>query len=398
MPDLPLRIRNTRMCPILELSKKVEVIKKRERGVVDLSIGSPGFVPDDHVYNSLKSYSKVDKGAYGTSRGNEELINAYLESLRKEKLDVYYEQNIVVGLGAKHLLYSLAHSLLEAGDEVIVITPYWPTYIDIIESVGAKPVAIKTCIVEGFKASPDQIEEAISTKTKMIVLNNPSNPAGVIYSECELKEIGDVLAKHDIWIVTDDVYSCFVFDNINLPHLLRVTPRLSNRIIKLDSISKSYGMPGWRVGMIAAPEEVAEVVVRLNSNSISNVPDITCLAAVSALRGSNETTLRMKENYSARRDLVIDFLNEAEYISCLSPAGSFYAFPDISQTFGLKFENTTIENDIRFAELLLRNEKVAVIPGVYFGEPKSIRIAFTSDEKNISNGLDRIENFLARLV
>jgi len=397
MTSVSKRLINARICPILKISEDISRLRQKGMNIIDFSIGTPNFLPERHVYDAAKIAIDSDSGQYGSSRGNDTLIKAYLERLHLSGIDTFKHENIVVGNGAKHLLFSVMYSLFNEGDEILIPAPCWPTYFDIIDLVGAKSVLIKSSVKQDYKVTPEQLEQAITTKSKAILFNNPSNPTGSVYSKKEIIELAKILAKHDLWIISDDVYSSFIFDETELTHFLKCAPHLTDRIIKIDSLSKSYGMPGWRVGMLGAPVAVANAIVTLNSNSISSLPEVVSSAAIAALRGPQLIQNKMSKIYRIKRNITVDALSNIENIICPVPKGAFYAFPDISHFYGLKFKETKIENDIVFADELLRHMGVAVVPGSFFGESKSVRISYTCDEHELVEGLAKINKFINRL-
>ncbi|ATG37939.1 aspartate aminotransferase AatA (plasmid) [Phaeobacter piscinae] len=394
MPDLATDHRNTPFCPILELAGRIQA---RGKPVVDFSIGVPNFTPPQRVYDAAIAAIHADQCRYGPSRGEAGLIAAYLHYLTQLGQDQFGPESIAVGQGGKHLLYSLFQVLFEPGDTVVIPAPCWPTYFDIARLSG---VAVRTpyCgLQQGYKLDPATLEAALGGRVVALVLNNPSNPSGALYSRAELAALAAVLRRHDVWIISDDVYQRFVYTDEQCPHLLDIAPDLAPRIIKVDSISKLYGMPGWRAGLLAAAPEVAEAVTVLNSNSISNMPPMVAAAAAEALGGDQGFSQRMTSGYRARRDLLLTAFDSAPQIRCARPGGAFYLFPDISRVFGSMHGTQMISTDEDLCNLLLDSYGVAAVPGRHFGAPDNIRLSYAIDVDQVRQGASQILRCLAEL-
>ncbi|UWQ77519.1 aminotransferase class I/II-fold pyridoxal phosphate-dependent enzyme [Leisingera sp. M658] len=394
MPDLANAHRNTPFCPILELAGRIQA---RNRPVVDFSIGVPNFTPPQRVYDAAIAAIHADQCRYGPSRGEAGLIAAYLQYLGQLGLDRFGPENIAVGQGGKHLLYSLFQVLFEPGDTVVIPAPCWPTYFDIARLNG---VAVRTpyCgLHQGYKLDPATLEAVLGGRVVALVLNNPSNPTGALYSMAELAALAEVLRRHDVWIISDDVYQRFVYTDDPCPHLLDIAPDLAPRIIKVDSISKLYGMPGWRAGLLAAPPEVADAVATLNSNSISNMPPVVAAAAAEALYGDQGFSQRMTPGYRARRDILLTAFDSAPQIRCARPGGAFYLFPDISRVFGSMHHEQMISTDQDLCNLLLEEYGVAAVPGRHFGAPDNIRLSYAIDSDQVRQGARQILRCMAEL-
>ncbi|MFS4583591.1 aminotransferase class I/II-fold pyridoxal phosphate-dependent enzyme [Phaeobacter sp. C3_T13_0] len=394
MPELADVHRDTPFCPILELAGRVQA---RHDPVVDFAIGVPNFTPPQRVYDAAIAAVRADQCRYGSSRGEAGLIAAYLHYLEQLGLDGFGADNIAVGQGGKHLLYSLFQVLFQPDDTVVIPAPCWPTYFDIAR---LSRVAVRTpyCgLHQGYKLDPETLEAALGGRPKALVLNNPSNPTGALYSRSELSALADVLRRHDVWVITDDVYQRFVYTDEPCPHLLDIAPDLAERIIKVDSISKLYGMPGWRAGLLAAPPEVAGAVATLNSNSISNMPPAVAAAAAEALAGDQAFSVRMTDGYRARRDILLAAFDSVPQIRCTRPGGAFYLFPDISRVFGTVHRGHMISSDEDLCKLLLEDYGVAAVPGRHFGAPDNIRLSYAIDADQVRQGASQILRCLAEL-
>jgi len=398
MLTLAQRMNRAKPSAIMVVAEKAKKLKAAGHQIINFSIGVPNFLPGEHVYAAAREALMHDSGNYGSNRGSDALLDAFLLHLREKGFEGYERKHLATSIGAKHALFNVMYALLNEGDEVLIPTPYWTSYVDIAEILGAKITLLPCPSEQNYKLQPAQLEAAIKPTTKLLLFNNPSNPTGMVYSEGEVQALADVLVKHPVWIISDDIYNRMIFDGMPYAHLVKARPELRDRVIIIDSISKTYGMPGWRVGLIAAPEIVAQSQVTLNSNHITNLPEVTTAAAVAALTGSQEITLQKCQEFSARRDEVIGALTAISGVHCPRPQGAFYVFPDVSCVFGKNYLGKKIENDTDFCNVLLEERGVACVPGSAFGEPRSIRISYTCKSSEVTEGLRRIQEFFSTLV
>ena len=397
MPQLADRMGRAKPSTIMMIADKAKQLKAEGKDVISFSVGVPNFLPAEHVYKAAAESLENDSGQYLSGRGEDILIDAFLRRLEANGFSGFKKSNIASGIGAKHVLFSLLYALLNEGDELIFPAPYWTTYQDIADLIGVEAKPLLCPSEQNYKLTPQQLEAAITDKTKVFLFNNPSNPTGMVYTEQEVKAIGDVLEKHDLWIISDDIYNRMVFDQLGFHHLWKTNPALRDRIVMIDSISKSYGMPGWRVGMMAGPESVANAMVTLNSNSITNIPGVVGAAASAAIAGPQDFADEMCVEFSKKRDEVMQTMDSLEGIICPRPQGAFYAFPDISSVFGKQYQGVPINNDVDFAEQLLQSKGVAVVPGSAFGEPRAIRISYACKSHDLTEGLQRFAEFVAEI-
>jgi aspartate aminotransferase len=398
MPKLAQRMSRARPSAIMAVAEKARALKAQGRDVISFTIGVPNFLPDEHVYAAAREALAKDSGQYGTNRGSDALLDGFLKHLRECGLEGYTRKNVCTGVGNKHVLFNLMYALLEEGDEVLIPTPYWTTYLDICDILGAKATLLHCPPEADYKLTPAQLAAAIGPKTRILLFNNPSNPTGMVYTPAEVQALADELVKHDIWVLSDDIYNRMIFDGIAYSHLLLARPELRDRTIVLDSISKTYGMPGWRVGFMAGPEHVAQALVALNSNHITNLPEVVVAAAVAALDGPQDLPIRKAHEFQGKRDEVLAALAKIPGVKCPKPAGAFYAFPDISVAFGKSWNGHKIANDIDFCNALLESTGVAVVPGSAFGEARAVRISYTCKPAELTEGLRRIQQFFGELV
>ncbi len=400
MPQLARRIGRARPSAIMQVAEKAKRLKAEGRDIISFSIGVPNFLPGEHVYAAAREALARDSGQYGSNRGADLLLDAFLEHIGKLGLTGYGRVNVATGIGAKHVIYNLAEALLDEGDTIAFPTPYWTSYLDIAEIVNAKIELLPCPPEQDYKLTPAQLDAALASKPKVFLFNNPTNPTGIVYTREEIAALADVLVRHpDTWVITDDIYNRMVFDGVGYHNFVQARPELRDRVIFIDSLSKTYGMPGWRVGFMAGPEEVAQAVVTMNSNHITNIPEITTAAAIAALTGPQDVPTQKCAEFQAKRDQVMAALAQIPGIRCPRPQGAFYVFPDISVAYGKTHAPTglALANDVDFCNALLEAKGVACVPGSAFGEPRAMRISYTCPTAQLAPGLQRIQEFFAEL-
>ena len=400
MPLLARRIGRAKPSAIMAVAEKAKKLKAEGRDIISFSIGVPNFLPGDHVYQAARDALAKDSGQYGSNRGTDALLDAFLQHIEALGLTGYTRANVSTGIGAKHILYNLAESLLDEGDTIVYPSPYWTTYADIADIVNAKAVPLPCPASQDYKLTPAQLDQALAThKPKVFLFNNPSNPTGMVYTREEVAALADVLVKHpETWIVTDDIYNRMLFDGLAYTNFVQARPELRDRTVFVDSLSKTYGMPGWRVGFMAGPEVVAKALTTMNSNHITNVPEVVTAAAIAALTGPQDVPAAKNAEFQAKRDQVLAAMNAIPGVVCPRPQGAFYVFPDISCAFGKSHNGVKIENDVDFCNALLDAKGVACVPGSAFGEPRALRISYTCPTPQLAPGLERIREFFAELA
>jgi aspartate aminotransferase len=383
---------------IMAVAEKAKKLKAAGRDIISFSIGVPNFLPGEHVYQAARDALAKDSGQYGSNRGADALLDAFLKHMEDLGLTGYTRANVSTGIGAKHVLYNLAEALLDEGDTIAFPAPYWTTYVDIAEIVNARILELPCPASQDYKLTVAQLDAALATKPKVFLFNNPSNPTGMVYTKEEIIALADVLAKYpDTWIITDDIYNRMLFDGLEYYNFVQARPELRERTVFVDSLSKTYGMPGWRVGFMAGPEAIAKAVTTLNSNHITNIPEVTTAAAIAALSGPQDVTEAKNLEFQGKRDQVMAALAEIPGVVCPRPQGAFYVFPDISVAFGKSHNGAVINNDIDFCNALLEAKGVACVPGSAFGEPRALRISYTCPTPQLAPGMQRIQEFFAEL-
>lgn len=399
MLQLARRMGRAKPSAIMAVAEKAKALKAAGRDIISFSIGVPNFLPGEHVYAAARDSLSKDSGQYGSNRGADALLDAFLKHIEAVGLNGYTRANCSTGIGAKHVLYNLAEALLDEGDTIAYAVPYWTTYADIADICNAKSLELPCPASQNYKLTPEQLDEALATKPKVFLFNNPNNPTGMAYRREEIAALAEVIAKHpDTWIICDDIYNRMVFDGIGYHNFLHFKPELRERLIFVDSLSKTYGMPGWRVGFLVGPESVAKAVTTLNSNHITNIPEVITAAAIAALSGPQDVPTAKNAEFQAKRDMVMDVMNSIPGVICPKPEGAFYVFPDISCAFGKTHGVKDIHNDVDFCNALLEAKGVACVPGSAFGEPRALRISYTCPSAQLPEGLKRFREFFAELT
>ncbi|HMB43113.1 MAG TPA: aminotransferase class I/II-fold pyridoxal phosphate-dependent enzyme [Luteimonas sp.] len=399
MLQLARRMGRAKPSAIMAVAEKAKALKAAGRDIISFSIGVPNFLPGDHVYAAARDSLSKDSGQYGSNRGSDALLDAFLAHIAQVGLTGYERKHCSTGIGAKHVLYNLAEALLDEGDTIAYAVPYWTTYADIADICNAKSLELPCPASQNYKLTPAQLDAALATKPKVFLFNNPNNPTGMAYTRDEIAALAEVVAKHpDTWIICDDIYNRMVFDGIGYHNFLHFKPELRERVIFVDSLSKTYGMPGWRVGFMVGPESVAKALTTLNSNHITNIPEVITAAAIAALSGPQDVPTAKNAEFQAKRDMVMEVMNSIPGLVCPKPEGAFYVFPDISCAYGKSHGVRDIHNDVDFCNALLEAKGVACVPGSAFGEPRALRISYTCPSAQLPEGLKRFKEFFAELT
>ncbi len=371
----------------LAITAKAKQMKKDGSDVVGLGAGEPDFETPDNIREAAKK--AIDQGftRYTPASGIPELKQAVCRKLARENNVGYYPEEVAVSCGGKHSLYNVMEALLDHGDEALLPSPYWVSYEEQIRIAGAKPVMIDTSPSE-FRLTAEAVENAVTGKTKLLILNSPSNPAGMIIDRKELEAIAELAVRKGFYVVSDEVYEKLVYKGKRHVSIASLGEGIKERAITVNAVSKTYSMTGWRIGYCAGPAEIIKAVSNLQSHSTSNPCSIAQKAAVEALTGPQDFLKKWVEEFDKRRKLMVEMLNSMRNISCTDPDGAFYAFPDINST-GL--------SSIEFAERLLEEEKVAVVPGAAFGADNNVRLSYAASSEEIKKGLERMERFCSSL-
>jgi aspartate aminotransferase len=394
---LSSRISAIKPSPTLAITAKANALKAEGRDIIGFGAGEPDF--DTPIHIKMAAIKAIEEGftKYTPVDGIVELKDAIIHKLQRDNQLSYSRSQVVVSCGAKHTLYNLIQVLCEEGDEVIIPSPYWVSYLDMVVLSGARPVIIKTNESQGFKMHPQQLEGAINEKTQAIILNSPSNPAGVVYNASELDALAKTIFKRGILVISDDIYEKIIYDDLPFSNITSVNEEMKNLTIVVNGVSKAYSMTGWRIGYAAGPEEIIAAVTKLQSQNTSNPTSIAQKAAVEALNGNQDGVAEMVAEFRKRRDVIVEKLNAIPGITCMNPQGAFYVFPDISALFGRSYQGRTISNSSDLTAYLLDEADIAVVPGADFGHDDHIRLSYATSMKNIEKGLKRIRSAVMNL-
>ena len=391
------RVQAIKESPTLAITAKAAQYKAEGRPIIGLAAGEPDFDTPQHIKDAAKAAIDAGYTKYTPVSGIPALKKAIVNKFKTENGFDYAINEVIVGVGGKQTIFNLCLAVLNAGDEVVIPAPYWVSYADIAMVAEAVPVIIKCGIEQGFKLLPAQLEAAITPKTKIVMLNSPSNPTGAVYSLAELQALGEVLLKHPhVLVATDDMYEHVNLTGDKFYNILNAAPALKNRCIVLNGVSKAYSMTGWRIGYAAGPAYIIKAMEILQSQSTSNATSISQHAAVAALTGSQDCIKPMVSAFKERHKYVVDRFNAMPGLSCLMAGGAFYAFPDARAAIASlhKAGKINAATDMAFAEYLLEKFDVAVVPGSAFGAEGYFRISFATSMDNLKEALNRIEKAL----
>ncbi len=381
------------------ISDRARALNQQGIDVLSFSVGEPDFDTPAHIAEAAKKSIDAGQTRYTESRGILELRKAICEDSAKRRGGVTHEPSeVVVSVGAKHTLFNLAAVLFEAGDEVIVPAPYWVSYPEQARMFDAEPVFIETTPEQGFRVSPEQLAAAITPRTKALVLCTPSNPTGAAYSAEHLRALADVAAKHDFWIIVDEIYAQLVYGGFRAVSILEVAPELKDRIIVVDGVSKTYAMTGFRIGWMLGPAHVAKECDKVQSQATTNPTTTAQYAALAALRGSHEPIEAMRKAFEERRTIVVDGLNAIPGISCRLPEGAFYAFASVQGLVGKTTPGgVTLTDDLAICTYFIDEAKCALVPGSAFGAPGFVRMSYAASNEMLREGLRRLAESVAKL-
>ena len=374
----------------LAMAAKARELQAQGHQVIKLNLGEPDFQTPDHIKEAAKKALDEGYTAYPPVTGYPELRQAIADKLKRDNNLDYTANQIVVSTGAKQSIANVMMCLLNKGDEVVVFTPYWVSYAEQIKLAEGNAVWLKGDIDADFKVTPEQLEAAITPKTKIVLFSSPCNPTGSVFTKEELEGIAKVIAKHEnIFVISDEIYE---FINFGSQHeSIAQFNEIKDRVIVVNGFSKGYAMTGWRLGYVAAPEWLAKACGKLQGQITSGANSIAQRAAITALNGDMEPTLKMKEAYARRKKLVIEGLSNIEGIKCNDPQGAFYIFPDVSAYFGTSDGTTKVENAFDFAMYLLNEKHVSVVSGEGFGDENCIRISYAASDEDLVEAIKRIK-------
>ncbi|HJB56500.1 MAG TPA: pyridoxal phosphate-dependent aminotransferase [Candidatus Flavonifractor intestinipullorum] len=363
--------------------------------VIGFGAGEPDFDTPDAIKEAGIAAIQNNVTRYTPAAGTVELRQAVCDRMKADYGLDYKPAQVVVSSGAKHLVYLALRAIVNPGDEVILPAPYWVSYYELIKMVGGVPVVVTATEAEHFKLTPEKLSAAITSKTKCLILNNPSNPTGMMYGEEELRGIADVCVKNDLYVISDEIYYGLVYDNRKFVSFAALSPDVWERTIIINGVSKSYAMTGWRIGYACANDQVAKVMANYVSHSTGSASSISQKASVTALTAPQDKIEEMRREFEARRNYIVERMNQIPGVSCIRPEGAFYVLMNLEQLIGRTIHGVEITNDDVFADAFLKYGLVAVVPGSGFGAPNFVRWSYAASMENIKEGLDRLEKFLA---
>ncbi|KGM49537.1 pyridoxal phosphate-dependent aminotransferase [Pseudooceanicola atlanticus] len=399
MPFLSDTLSRVKPSPTIAVTNMAAELKAAGKDVIGLGAGEPDFDTPENIKAAAIAAINDGKTKYTAPDGIAELKQAICAKFKRDNGLDYEPAQVSVGTGGKQVLYNALMATLNPGDEVLIPAPYWVSYPDMVLLAGGEPTFVEGQLQTGFKITADQLDAAITPKTKWFIFNSPSNPTGAGYSWDELKALTDVLKKHPhVWIMTDDMYEHLAYDDFKFCTPAQVEPELYDRTLTVNGVSKAYAMTGWRIGYAAGPKELIGAMRKIQSQSTSNPSSISQWAAVEALNGTQDFIAPNNETFKRRRDLVCDMLNAIEGITCPVPEGAFYVYPSIAGLIGKTTPGgTVIEDDETFAKALLEDKGVAVVFGAAFGLSPNFRVSYATSDEALKEACTRIQDFCAGL-
>jgi len=393
------RLKRIKPSPTLAVTSKVKELKAAGRDIIGLGAGEPDFDTPDFIKDAAKTAMDQGQTKYTNVDGTPEVKDAVIAKFKRDNDLDYTRDEITVGTGGKQVLYNALMATLNPGDEVIIPAPYWVSYPDMTLLAEGEPVIVDCPAENNFKMSGAQLEAAITPKTKWVILNSPSNPTGAGYTEVDMKELTDVLLKHEhVWVMTDDMYEHLVYDDFKFVTPAQVEPKLKDRTITINGVSKAYSMTGWRIGYAGGPKELIKAISKIQGQSTSNPSSISQAAAVEALNGNQTFLKEWVEAFKGRRDLVVNMLNDCEGIECPNPEGAFYVYPSCAGVMGKTTpDGKVIETDEDFVSYLLEAEGVACVHGEAFGLSPHFRISYATSDAALTAACERIQKACSAL-
>jgi len=391
------RVNRIKPSPTLSIDAKAKALRAQGVDVIGFGAGEPDFNTPAAINEAAKN--AIDSGftRYMPVGGSDDLKDAIIAKMKRDHDMEYSRDEICVSCGAKHSLYNISQALIQEGDEVIIPAPYWVSYPDQVVLAGGTPVFIGTDENAVFKITPEQLEKAVTPRTKALILNSPCNPTGTSYTVEELRALGQVCLKYNFTIISDDIYERLIYDGLIFKNIAQVVPQLKSRVVVVNGVSKTYAMTGWRIGYACGPKELIAAMTKMQSQSTSSACSIAQKAAVEAISGSQTPVNEMVDEFEKRRTYIVGRLNAMPGVTCFTSTGAFYVFPNFSAIYGKKFKDRIISNSTEFADYLLEEARVALVPGIAFGGDNYARISYAVSMEHIAEGMNRIEEAINNL-
>lgn len=381
----------------LALNAKAKALAAKGVDVISFAAGEPDFDTPSFIKQAAIDALAAGFTKYTATAGIPELRQAIVDKLKTENALEYAPEQVIVSCGAKHSLYNIFQALLSEGDEVIIFSPYWVSYPDMVRLAGGTPVILETREENGYAPDPEQVKKALTPRTRAVVLNSPSNPTGSLISEDALRALAAVLESHDCLVVTDDIYERLLYVDRPFRNIANVAPALKERTVVVNGFSKAFSMTGWRLGYAAGPKALIAGMQNIQDQSTSNPTSIVQKAGVAALKGPQEEIRQMVVEFKARRDLFVKALNEIPGVKCRMPEGAFYVFPNVQQLLERSYKGAPVGTSMRLSEILLDDFQVAAVPGAPFGAEGYLRLSFATSRANIEKGVERLRSFVENL-
>jgi len=396
MEQLSARIKSLAPSATIAMNQKGRELKDKGVDVINLSVGEPDFNTPEHIREAAKKAIDGDWHHYAPVAGYPDLLKAIVDKFKQENNLEFKPSNIMVSVGAKHSLANIMICLIEKGEEVIVPAPYWVSYAEQVKIAEGVNVIVDTTVESEFKMSPDQLEAAITPKTKALLLCSPSNPTGSVYNREELKALADVLVKHpQVFVITDEIYEHINF--VGGHESIAQFEEIRDRVIIVNGVSKAYAMTGWRIGYMAGPEWLVKACNKLQGQMTSGATSIAMRAALEALTGDQTCVREMRDAFLRRRNLILGHISQIPNVKCPTPGGAFYVFPDFSAYIGKSVDGRQINNDMDLCIYLLEVGHIATVPGSAFGMDGCVRISYANSDENLEKAMQRLKNALAAL-
>jgi aspartate aminotransferase len=391
------RVHRIQPSPTLAIDAKAKALKAQGVDVISFGAGEPDFDTPDAIRDAARNAINAGFTRYMPVGGADDLKDAIILKMKRDHGIEYSRSEICVSCGAKHSLYNISQALIQEGDEVIIPAPYWVSYPDQVVLAGGTPVFIQTDEGSDFKITPRQLEEAITPRTRAMILNSPCNPTGTSYTGEELRAIAQVCLAHDFIIISDDIYERLIYDGQVFSNIVQVAPELKQRVVLVNGVSKTYAMTGWRIGYACGPQVLIAAMTKMQSQSTSNACSIAQKASVEAIAGSQEKVTAMVQEFEKRRTYIVQRLNAMPGVTCFNSTGAFYAFPNFSALYGKSFNGKIIASSTDLADYLLEEAKVALVPGIAFGDDRYARLSYAIGLESIAEGMDRLERAIQNL-
>jgi aspartate aminotransferase len=391
------RAKNLKPSPTLAINAKAKTMQAQGIHVISFGAGEPDFDTPENIKQAAKK--AIDDGftKYTPVGGIDDLKDAIIKKFQRDNKLTYKRSEIIVSCGGKHSFYNLAQAIFDQGDEVIIPAPYWVSYPPMVVLAGGSPVIVETTERNEFKITPEELKKAMTSNTKALILNSPSNPTGSAYTRKELEEIAEIAISKNFFIISDEIYEKIIYDGFEFVSIASLGQEIKKRTIIVHGVAKTYAMTGWRIGYTAGSEEIISAMSNIQSQSTSNPTSIAQKASVEALIGPQNEVGKMVSAFAQRRNYIVDRLNKIPGVSCYKPMGAFYVFPNFSSYYGRSYQEKKIENSTQLADFFLEVANVAVVPGIEFGADPFERLSYATSMEDIKEGINRIEESLKKL-